>query len=253
MIILSSIIKEIPKDRLEKIVSESFYYKEVLKKLGYFSYSGSLQVSLKERLQKENISTEHFKKVNYQNKKTFEEIFCENSEVSQHTLRDHYRQGNYSNYICSICGQEPFWNGNDLTLILDHINGNNHDNKLENLRWVCPNCNAQLPTTGAKNIKRKEKVKVENLNYCRDCGAIISKTATQCIDCFNKSRKEEAINNKPVTREELKFLIRTEPFTKIGKMFEISDNAIRKWCKLMNLPSKKTEINNMTDEEWEKI
>ena len=56
-------------------------------------------------------------------------------------------------YKCSICGQEPFWNGKPLTLTLDHINGKNHDNELSNLRWVCPNCDRQLDTFGYKNVK----------------------------------------------------------------------------------------------------
>ena len=44
---------------------------------------------------------------------------------------------------CSICGQQPKWNGKPLIMILDHINGNHRDDRLENLRWVCPNCNYQ--------------------------------------------------------------------------------------------------------------
>lgn len=48
-------------------------------------------------------------------------------------------------------------------------------------------------------------------------------------------------------------MIRTMPFTKIGEIFYVSDNAIRKWCKAENLPSKKTEINKFSDEEWSKI
>ncbi len=45
-----------------------------------------------------------------------------------------------------------------MTLILDHINGENHDDRLENLRWVCPNCNQQLPTTGGRNQKRRKNI-----------------------------------------------------------------------------------------------
>ena len=56
-----------------------------------------------------------------------------------------------------------------------------------------------------------------------------------------------------VTREELKELIRTKPFTQIGKQFNVSDNAIRKWCGKFNLPRKSTEIKEITDEEWKNI
>ena len=57
----------------------------------------------------------------------------------------------------------------------------------------------------------------------------------------------------PVTREELKQLIRKKPFVQIGLQFKVSDNAIRKWCDKFNLPRKATEIKKYTDEEWENI
>ena len=54
-------------------------------------------------------------------------------------------------YVCSECGQEPIWNNKPLVLILDHINGINNDHRLENLRFLCPNCNAQQPTFAGRN------------------------------------------------------------------------------------------------------
>ena len=53
--------------------------------------------------------------------------------------------------------------------------------------------------------------------------------------------------------EELKDLIRIKPFTKIGEQYQVSDNAIRKWCDKYNLPRKATEIKKYSDEEWELI
>ena len=50
------------------------------------------------------------------------------------------------------------------------------------------------------------------------------------------------------TREKLKELIREKSFLQIAKIYNVSDNAIRKWCDNYNLPRKKTEINNYTDE-----
>lgn len=41
--------------------------------------------------------------------------------------------------------------------------------------------------------------------------------------------------------------------TQIGQMYNVSDNAIRKWCKIENLPSKKADIKSYSDEEWFKI
>ena len=56
-----------------------------------------------------------------------------------------------------------------------------------------------------------------------------------------------------VNREELKSMIRNMSFVQIGKHFNVSDNAIRKWCDKYHLPRKTTEIRKYTDEEWEKI
>lgn len=55
---------------------------------------------------------------------------------------------------------------------------------------------------------------------------------------------------KRPSRDELKQLIRTKSFLQIGKMYGVSDNAIRKWCDFEKLPRKKNEINKYTDEEW---
>ena len=152
-------------------------------------------------------------------------------------------------YKCSICGQEPFWNGKELSLTLDHINGDNHDDRLENLRWVCPNCNSQLETTGSRNPNRKVFAKKY---FCQDCGKEISKGAQRCGSCENKTRVIP--NDKmPVTRDKLKELIRSQSFVSIGNLFAVSDNAVRKWCDKYNLPRKKNDISQYSDEEWEKI
>ena len=85
--------------------------------------------------------------------------------------------------------------------------------------------------------------------YCPICKKEISQKATLCTECHCKqTRKVE----RPC-REELKNLIRTMPFTKIGKIYNVTDNAIRKWCDSYNLPRKATEIKKYSDEEWKNI
>lgn len=54
---------------------------------------------------------------------------------------------------CQICKQPPEWNGKILVLQLDHINGINNDNRIENLRLLCPNCHSQTDTFCHKNRK----------------------------------------------------------------------------------------------------
>lgn len=53
--------------------------------------------------------------------------------------------------LCSECGQKPEWNGKKLQLHLDHIDGHRTNNKIENLRLVCPNCHSQTETYAGRN------------------------------------------------------------------------------------------------------
>ena len=47
---------------------------------------------------------------------------------------------------CALCGQGPTWQGQPLTLVIDHVNGDWLDNRLANVRFLCPNCHAQTAT-----------------------------------------------------------------------------------------------------------
>lgn len=65
-----------------------------------------------------------------------------------------------------------------------------------------------------------------------------------------------SLNNRKVercSRDQLKKLIRSIPFLQIGKKFNVSDNAIRKWCDYYNLPRRVKDIKQYSDEEWEKL
>ena len=129
-------------EEFKKIVAESESMIEISTKLGYAAKSGSNYARIRKRIDDLELSTDHFAIGNKRPiKRSVENIFIENSTADQKTLRKWYYEGGYTDYKCSICGQEPFWQGKDLTLILDHINGHNKDDRLENLRWVCPNCN----------------------------------------------------------------------------------------------------------------
>jgi predicted nucleic acid-binding Zn ribbon protein len=82
---------------------------------------------------------------------------------------------------------------------------------------------------------------------CIDCGKIISKGAERCVDCEKERRRKRPLE---ITREELKTLIRTKSFLEIGRMYGVSDNAIRKWCKKYDLPSRVKDIKTYSDKEW---
>lgn len=240
------------KEEIAQIVQSNTSYTECLRKMGYSAISGDTLNAFKNKLKDLDINTTRLNQYIPENnfiKRTDNEVFKENSEVSQNCLRNHYKSI-IKPTKCTICNQVNTWNNQELIMILDHINGNNHDNRLENLRWVCPNCNSQLPTTSARNPNRK------NLTICKDCGKPISKGAIRCMDCKDKWKHNpnnpNKITDRP-NRNELKNLIRTTPFTTIGKMYGVDGNSVKKWCIWEHLPHLRKDIKSYSDEDWNKI
>ena len=67
------------------------------------------------------------------------------------SVRKAILEQNLIEYKCSVCGLQDEWNGSKISLHLDHINGENGDHRLENLRFLCPNCHSQTQTYVGKN------------------------------------------------------------------------------------------------------
>lgn len=242
-----SILNNYSDEDFAQAVQQSISIRDCMQKLGYNSVSGSVSQLIKNRIEQLQLDTSHFTARPV--KRNADNVFVENSTADQATLRRWYKSGAYSKYECAICHQPPLWNGKSLTLILDHINGKNHDDRLENLRWVCPNCNQQLDTTGSRNQQKQKQDKIPTV--CIDCGKIITHQATRCAECALKYRNAQS--QSLISRDQLKQLIRTTPFTTIGKQYNVSDNAVRKWCDKYNLPRKTSEIKSYSDEEWEQL
>ena len=231
-----SFIESLPVEEVEKLAQESLSMREFQIKLGYSPNSNVSNIINKYCLIN-NISLNHFtysqpgiKRI----KRTPLNTFVQNSTTAQKTLRKLYKEGNYTEYKCSICGLDPFWNGKELTLTLDHINGDNRDDRLENLRWVCPNCDRQLDTFCSKNLSNIDRINKKKQYYCADCGKEISDGSTYCIECYGKRQRQ---NIWPSQEELKKILFENQGnFSKVGRIFKVSDNTIRKWCKKYNMP-----------------
>ena len=151
-------IWNIPIDKLRVVINNSCSFSEALKKLG-FSLKGAQYKAIKERLFWEKIDFSHISLGQGHNKgKKFIRpsidlslILVKNASYPRYLLKKRVLQEKLLDEICAICGSGPKWNNNVLTLQLDHINGHNSDNRIENLRILCPNCHSQTDTYGGKN------------------------------------------------------------------------------------------------------
>lgn len=137
------------------LISQSDSYSEVLKQLGLTTHGGSSLDILKRRIHELNCSVVHFgsqAKTKAPNiKYSLDEILVENSSYSNISrLKLRLIKEGYLEYKCARCGIST-WLGQPLSLQLDHINGKNNDHRLENLRFLCPNCHSQTDTYAGKN------------------------------------------------------------------------------------------------------
>ena len=85
-------------------------------------------------------------------KRPIEDYLKEDVRVQSFRLKNRLLAEGLKEHKCECCGITE-WNGKPAPIELDHINGNHHDNRLENLRILCPNCHAQTDTYRGKNKK----------------------------------------------------------------------------------------------------
>jgi len=158
-------IKLLSIDQLKALALNSVSAAEVCRKLGYADTSGTT-TRLRRKLLVLGIDISHWTGQSWSKGKTVledgrlrparssAEIFSTSSNASPHYARKLILNRKLLSYNCSICLMPPIWRDKPITLQLDHINGNRTDQRLENLRWLCPNCHCQTDTYGGKNNKK---------------------------------------------------------------------------------------------------
>lgn len=124
-------------------------------------------------------------------------------------------------YQCSLCSIVDSHNGKPLVLHLDHINGIRTDNRLENLRFLCPNCHSQTDTYCGKNKGKNSKV-------CA-CGSTKYYYANFCKECNRKLRLTN--QSKKIDWPDIEFLLKRSKevgYSSLSRELGVTDNAVRK-------------------------
>ena len=147
-------------------------------------------------------------------------------------------------HIHTLVAEAFIPNPNNLSEV-NHKDYNKENNYVDNLEWCTHNANMQ-------DMFEHYNIKIHYKKYCIDCNKeLYSDKCTRCIKCSNiiNNKNKAKVKNRP-DRETLKQLIRNNSMLMIGRMFGVSDNAIRKWCMKYNLPYKSTVIKCYSDIEW---
>ena len=270
-------MKQVNKQELEQIVKKSFSYADVCRALE-ISPRGGNYARVKELIKDLDIS--HFNKGPWnKGRKTksvpyqmvpIQQILIENSpHTGSSKLRIRLIKEGLKESKCEICGCTE-------SLELHHINGNHQDNRLENLQILCANCHRKTNNFRGKGIRahkaasewfisdeeveQRHQMKLEKRRVpenLRKVTPILPKICPSCGKEFKPSdRKQkycspECYHNKNDNRPDIISLLKTfkeyNSFVKVGKHFGVTDNAVRKWCKLYKLPIHSKELHKVLE------
>ena len=226
------------KEEKEKIVSESFSIAECLRKMKRSSRGGNYKTFHRYRVLY-NLDVSHFtgQKTNIGNKnnqnstKPVEFYLHKNchTTIKSKKLINMLIESGYKNNECECCHITE-WCGKQITFQLHHIDGDHYNNELENLQVLCPNCHSQTENFCGKKLKRNKK------KYCKDCGKEISKYSKSglCNKCVQKLQ----IKTEHPDKETLYDILKETSFCETARMYGVSDNTIRKWCRKLGLSDK---------------
>lgn len=148
-------------DELRRAVKTSFSYRQVISKLGLREAGGNYE-QIKKYIRELSLDKAHFKGRGWnagligigKPRLSLEQILVKNSSFQSFKLKKRLFTAKLKKKTCEICGWAEETQDGYLPLELDHVNGDRHDNRLENLRILCPNCHSLTTTYRSRRRKK---------------------------------------------------------------------------------------------------
>ena len=188
---------KLPAERLWEAVRDADCMVDVLRSLNLSNGGRTIKI-LRKRLDRERIDYRHL----IDGKKLArgalppvptEKVLKRHCFYRHHLFLEKVHREKLVENRCASCGLKPRWKGKKLNLLLDHKNGIVNDNRIKNLRFLCPNCKRQIEDARKQRTKKKQK-----LVRCITCGQFRSPRVSgqNCQKCRNKTKEERVERDK---------------------------------------------------------
>ena len=212
------------KENLSPVVESCYTWSDVCRHFGIKPLTGS-QAHIKRRAIDFGIDFSHFlgqgstKGKIRGPKRPIEDYLFNLCKIDSHSLKLRLVKEGIKKYECERCKTSE-WDGEELPLDLDHIDGDHDNNTLSNLQILCPNCHS-LKTRKQWKLNKKPK----KFKECSKCSARISNHSISghCKKCVERRPKIEWPSKKDLLR-----MIAESNYTQVAKNLNVSDNAIRR-------------------------